>query len=97
MQWAKPALSSLKFRGSWGTIGDQTVSNKLYVSTMGTGQSAWIGGDGSKVGYVGTPSAIIPSITWQDITTLDIGMDARFFNGELGVTFDWYQPVILKT
>ena len=91
MQWAKPALSSLKFRGSWGTIGDQTVSNKLYVSTMGTGQSAWIGGDGSKVGYVGTPSAIIPSITWQDITTLDIGMDARFINGELGVTFDWYQ------
>lgn len=91
MKWAKPALTSLKIRGSWGTIGDQTVSNKLYVPTMETGQSAWIGGDGSKVGYVGTPTAIIPSITWQDITSLDVGVDARFFNGELGFTFDWFQ------
>lgn len=91
MTWAKPALSSLKFRGSWGTIGDQTVSNKLYVSTMTSGQSAWIGGDGSKLAYVGTPSAIISDITWQDITTLDVGLDARFFNNKLGVTFDWYQ------
>ena len=91
MQWVKPAMSSLKFRGSWGTIGDQTVSNKLYVPTMDTGQSTWIGGDGSKVGYVGTPTAIIPSITWQDITTLDFGVDLRFLNNELGVTFDWYR------
>lgn len=91
MQWAKPALSSLKFRGSWGTIGDQTVSNKLYVSTMDTEQGSWIGGDGSKVGVVKTPSAIISAITWQDITTLDIGLDARFLDGALGVTFDWYQ------
>ena len=91
MQWVKPVMTSLKFRGSWGTIGDQTVSNKLYVPTMDTGQSTWIGGDGSRVGFVGTPTAIIPSITWQDITTLDFGVDARFLNNELGVTFDWYR------
>lgn len=30
------------------------------------------------------------SITWQDITTLDFGFDARFFNSDLGITFDWY-------
>ena len=91
MNWAKPALSSLKFRGSWGKIGDQTVSNKLYVSTMTSGQSAWIGGDGSKLAYVGTPSAVTADITWQDVKTLDIGLDARFLDNKLGITFDWYQ------
>ena len=33
MEWAKPALNSLKLRGSWGIIGDQTVDNGLYVSS----------------------------------------------------------------
>lgn len=91
MQWMKPAVSSLKIRGSWGTIGDQTVSNKLYVSTMSAGQTTWIGGDNTRLPYVGTPSAVISSITWQDITTLDVGLDARFFNNALGISFDWYQ------
>ncbi|GAB1375074.1 hypothetical protein MASR1M46_19630 [Bacteroidales bacterium] len=31
MDWSKPVLSALKLRGSWGTIGDQTVSNSLYI------------------------------------------------------------------
>lgn len=91
MEWAKPTLSSLKFRGSWGKIGDQTVSNKLYVSTMNSGQSSWIGGDGSKLAYVGTPSAVISDITWQDVATLDLGLDVRLFSNKLGFTFDWYQ------
>lgn len=91
MEWAKPVLSNLKFRGSWGTIGDQTLKNNLYVPTMTTGQSTWIGADGSRVNYVGTPNAVSSSITWQDITTLDVGVDARFFSNRLGVTFDWYR------
>lgn len=45
MQWAKPALSSLKLRGSWGMIGDQTVPNTLYVPTISQGNTntyAWL-------------------------------------------------------
>lgn len=94
MQWAKPALSSLKFRGSWGMIGDQTVPNTLYVPTISQGNTntyAWLDADGNKLIMTGTPAAIDANITWQDIYTLDFGVDARFFNGELGVTFDWFQ------
>ena len=91
MEWAKPALNSLKLRGSWGIIGDQTVDNGLYVSSLGTGQVNWLGADGQKLFYRGTPSAVASSITWQDIATLDLGFDARFFHGDFGVTFDWYQ------
>src|SRR5690606_22079393 len=39
----------------------------------------------------GTPLAVSQSVTWQNITTLDLGIDARFFNGALGVSFDWFQ------
>ncbi len=91
MKWSSPILSSLKFRGSWGTIGDQTVSNSLYVPTMEAGQISWIGANGQKVYYVGSPNAVSPYITWQDITTLDLGFDMRLFRNRLGIVFDWYR------
>lgn len=90
MKWATPTLSMLKFRGSWGSIGDQTVSNDLYVPTMGTGQSTWIGGSGRE-NFVGTPNAVSSSITWQDINTLNFGVDGGFFDGRLGFTFEWFK------
>lgn len=92
MEWAKPALSALKVRASWGIIGDQTVSNSLYISNLGSiTQSSWLDESGNKINYVYSPTAVARDITWQDITTLDFGIDARFFNGELGLSFDWYQ------
>ena len=91
MDWAKPALSTLKLRGSWGMIGDQTVASSLYIPTMSIGQNSWLTPDNAKLVGVGTPSAVYGAITWQDIKTLDFGFDARFFNGDLGVTFDWFQ------
>src|SRR5690606_41539597 len=89
MAGTQQVLSLLKFRGSWGTIGDQTVPNNLYVPTMGTGLTTWIGGNGSRVNYVGTPNAVSPTITCQDITTLNPGLDARPLDTRFGITCDW--------
>ncbi len=91
MEWSKETLNQLKFRGSWGSIGDQTVTNDLYVSTLPSGLSTWIGGDGAKLNYVGTPTAVKSDPTWQEINTLDFGVDASFFNNRFGITFDWYR------
>ncbi len=90
MDWTKPILSALKVRGSWGTIGDQTVSNSLYVPTMTGSFNNFILG-GAKLYQFGTPGAVSATVTWQDITTLDLGLDARFLKSELGVSFDWFR------
>ncbi|HET9747025.1 MAG TPA: SusC/RagA family TonB-linked outer membrane protein, partial [Chitinophagaceae bacterium] len=39
MEWIKPMVNSLKFRASWGSIGDQSVPSGLYISTLPGGQS----------------------------------------------------------
>jgi TonB-linked SusC/RagA family outer membrane protein len=91
MDWSKSFLNQLKFRGSWGSIGDQTVPNGLYVSTMPNGQSTWIGANGAKVNYVGTPGAITGDIRWQDIVTTNFGIDAAFLKNRLNVAFDLFQ------
>ncbi len=89
MEGAKSVLSSLKVRGSWGSIGDQSVAGSLYIPTMGLGSTSWVHDGKVNDPYFATPAAVASTITWQDITTLGFGIDAQLFN-KIGVTFDWY-------
>jgi len=90
MKWSKSYLSALKLRGSWGVIGDQTVSNSLYVPTMSGAFNNFLIG-GAKLYQFGTPGAVSANVTWQDIETLDFGADLRFLKGDLGFAFDWFR------
>ena len=90
MDWSSNFMDELKLRGSWGSIGDQSVPNDLYVPTMGGLFNNWILGP-SRLYQYGTPPSVSQSIGWQNITTLDIGADVRVLNGALGLTFDWFR------
>ena len=89
MQGAKNVLSSMKLRASWGKIGDQTVASSLYIPTMSSITDYWIH-NGAKDNAYGTPALVATDITWQDIVTLDFGLDFSLFN-QVNVSFDWYQ------
>lgn len=91
MQGIQDAVTYAKFRGSWGSIGDQSVSNSLYLSTMGVGKNSWLNSSGDQFFQLGTPNAISEGITWQDIATLNLGVDLRFLYNKLGVEFDWFE------
>ncbi len=91
MKWSQPYLTSLKLRGSWGIIGDQSVGSSLYIPTMSGSQNNWLI-SGAKLYQFGTPGAVSSSVTWQDITTLDYGFDARFLKGKIGVSLDLVHP-----
>ena len=86
-----PVLSFAKIRASWGTIGDQSVSNSLYMSTMDVGKNSWLSYDGEQYFQLSSPNPISAGITWQDIESLNIGMDLRFFNNKLGLVLEWFQ------
>lgn len=89
MQWAKPALSHLKFRGSYGVIGNQAVPASLYTPNMFPYETLWIGGQNKYYG-VPTPTFSLRDISWEDLETFDFGVDARFLNNRLGLVFDYY-------
>ena len=90
MKWSSPVLTSLKLRASWGTIGDQSVPGSLYVPTMSGTQNNWVISS-AKLYQFGTPGAVSSSVTWQDVTTLDYGFDARLLKGAIGISVDWFQ------
>lgn len=92
MDWTKPALTDLKIRGSWGSIGNQDVAANTFISTMSSGTSGWVINGVDQL-RLSAPTVVSSSLTWERVTTLDLGLDARFFNGDFGVAFDWYQRV----
>lgn len=89
MQSLKPYLSTLKVRGSWGMIGNQDVGTDRFVSTLTAATDSWII-DGKQVLSTQKPTMVSSSLTWEKVSTLDLGLDSRFFDDALGVTFDWY-------
>lgn len=91
MEPLSAVLSFGKIRASWGSIGDQSVSNTLYKSVLSYSQTSWLGGSGTQTISFGTPTLIDKNIGWQRIETLDFGIDMRFLNNQLGLTFDWFQ------
>ncbi|TAJ13722.1 TonB-dependent receptor [Marinilabiliaceae bacterium JC017] len=93
MQFAEDYLSSLKFRGSWGSIGNHNIDRKhrnLFLATMASNESDWLVG-GNNMLTMGMPRVVPESLTWETVTTLDFGLDARMFDNKFGVVFDWYQ------
>lgn len=89
MKWTKPTLSYLKLRSSWGTIGNQDVAANSFISTMTSEKSGWIE-NGQELISLEAPTVISPELTWERVTTFDIGVDAGFFNNDLMYTFDYY-------
>lgn len=90
LDFSKPFLSFLKLRGSWGAIGNQnTVVGNIY-SVLPTINSGWLI-DGKNVLTIQNQLPISGALTWETVTTLDFGVDTRFFNNRFGASFDWYQ------
>lgn len=90
------ALTDLKIRGGYGTMGNQLPvdpSNQFSLfggsaSTSnydlnGTGNSSLQGFRPTRLGNLDTK--------WETQTTTNIGFDASMFNSKLQLSFDWYK------
>ena len=86
-----PVVSFAKLRGSWGQLGDMSVSGSLYIPTMSRHTTSWLDASGEPLIGYRAPSIVSSDIRWQVIQTLNLGIDMRLFRHKLGITFDWYQ------
>lgn len=86
-------VNNLKIRGSYGSLGNQNVDNYLYLPTIPvTNELQWII-DKERPAYATRPKLITDNLTWETITTLNLGLDAGFLSNRLNVVFDWYNRV----
>lgn len=102
MEFAKPVFDNIKFRASWGMLGNQYVgsSDYPYLSVLEAYTSGLsLVGSSATTGYVQSTLAN-PSLTWEKIKMFDVGLDIAMLNNRLSFTFDWFnkntEGILLK-
>lgn len=86
-------LSNGKIRASWGSIGNEAVGDNMFISTIsGPSNYYWLqAGATNPTKYSSTPTFVSPTLTWERVETIDVGLDLGLFNNSLNFTFDWFQ------
>ncbi len=95
MEGTRNWLDELKLRVSWGEIGNQNISAyqfspSMSLSTWTASTATWLH-NGEQVTIVGIPALVSSTFTWENVSTLDFGLDYTLFKGRMQGTFDWYE------
>lgn len=80
-------VNDFKLRASWGQTGNQTVGLYAYYETLSAINYNFSGE--AAQGILQTTMAN-QDLAWETTEQANIGLDASFLNGKLGVTFDYY-------
>ncbi|MBQ9672121.1 MAG: SusC/RagA family TonB-linked outer membrane protein [Prevotella sp.] len=84
LKWAKPTLSMLSVRPSWGRVGRQPGQNYLYTSKYGSSDR-----------YLDMSSMVplnirLTDLQWEINTSYNVGVDLGFFDDRLNITLEGY-------
>jgi TonB-linked SusC/RagA family outer membrane protein len=89
-------FNNLKFRASWGILGNDRVSNafignRQYLASYQFGGGYVFGPAGQNV-VKSIYQAVVPNpdITWEDSRMIDVGLNASMFSSHFGLTFDYF-------
>lgn len=84
-------VSTLSFRGSWGSLGNQNVAAYQDLALLGVQPNlGWII-NSKRPSYTTAPNLINPNLTWETSKTIDFGIDMGVLNNRLKLVFDYYQ------
>jgi TonB-linked SusC/RagA family outer membrane protein len=83
-------VGNLKFRASYGVLGNQNVGNFQYQTTFFSLGSPTYGFNNEAVTGTGFNYAN-PDLQWEKAATFNVGLDADFFKGSLSLTADYFR------
>ncbi len=81
-------IDNLKFRASYGELGNQNIGNYPFQNTLSLGQNYSFGGVVASGAAVTTLAN--SDITWETTKVADIGLDLNIFKGKLGLVVDYF-------
>ncbi|WP_308601704.1 TonB-dependent receptor [uncultured Dysgonomonas sp.] len=92
MQPTSTWLTYGKLRASWGQNGNQNIPNFVYTSNIAYNNQGYFFGPNKEIPDVAAVPANVPNpdVKWETSEQLNIGLDAKFLNSRLGLTFDYY-------
>jgi TonB-linked SusC/RagA family outer membrane protein len=90
--WQVPpsAVTDLKIRASYGSLGNGNIASYAYQEQFGITQSGRVLG-GVLPQYTSAPGVVPDGLTWETAITSDLGLDASFLSNRLTFTGDVYK------
>ena len=82
-------VSLLKFRASYGILGNENIGDYAFMDTMARGNYTYSFG-GTKVTGSAISNYVNELIRWEKKKTLDVGFDYSMFGGALEINADYY-------
>ena len=88
----KATVNNLKLRASFGTLGNQAVSNYLYIRTINPHdfKTFSFGESTSVAKYTNVSAPNAGDLTWETSEQWNLGLDAALFNNRLEFTGEAY-------
>ncbi|MGN0048957.1 MAG: TonB-dependent receptor [Bacteroides sp.] len=84
-------FNNSKLRFSFGSLGNQQVSNYAYFDKIYTDKVMQYTFDGNvKANYAAASDPLTSNLTWETVLTYNIGLDMGFLKNRLNVTADYF-------
>lgn len=90
VQKAVPWLDFLKFRFSYGQVGNDRISNKRFPYLTIVNSNAATGWGGGVNNGVNETIIGADNLAWEKSTKADFGIEAKFFKEKLSFVFDYF-------
>ena len=85
-------IGTLKLRGSYGKLGNQNTNSwypTYQIINVNASSGTWLQ-NGVRPNVAYSPNLISASLTWEKISTWDIGLDINALDNRLTGSFDYY-------
>ena len=84
-------FSNFKLRGSWGELGNQSISGYWpYLTVIEQSNALSYNYNGTFAPGAAVTSLVDENITWETTSTLDFGVDLGFFQNRLNIEADYF-------
>jgi len=81
-------LNFLKFRGSYGVLGNDKIDDDRYLAAL-KGEATYVFDDllvnGTAIGVLANPA-----VKWEQSRKFDVGVDLKMFNNKVDITSDYF-------
>jgi TonB-dependent starch-binding outer membrane protein SusC len=82
-------VNFLKFRASYGTLGNDRIPNNGYISQLNFTTPVAIFGD-NQVSGVSLGQTPNPALKWEQAKKFDVGFDMKLFNNKISIVTDYF-------
>lgn len=83
------AINVFKLRASYGTLGNQSVSDFGYIPSMSTYNNGYLV-DNNRPLSISAPGMVSSNYTWEEVTSQNIGLDIELLESKLQFNLDLY-------